>query len=180
MSTGAGSAAGAASSLIDGSKTANRVHRPSWPPPPPGAAQSLQRVEGIARGTDGPVEVECRTDECEVRQSLRVIAGECTCRPNLLGVEPEVIGVGVHLLEHEFRFFDTTGAREALDIPERAHREGALVAVDTVGTGSAVVPVDESVADELTPDLFERRQPAWIRRCDEVVQRHEQQRRVER
>jgi hypothetical protein len=42
--------------------------------------------------------------------------------PDLLGIEPEVVGVGEHHLEGQLGFVEASGAGEAFDVPERAHR----------------------------------------------------------
>ena len=90
-----------------------------------------------------------------------------------------MVRVGEHLLEGELCLLDPAGARERLDVPERADRERALVATQAVRRGADVVAVDERVGHELLRDRVERRQPARVGRGDELDERHEQHRRVE-
>src|SRR5437667_6193808 len=51
----------------------------------------------------------------------------------LLAVQPQVIGVAEHLLEEEPRLLQVAHTGEALDVPEGAHRERALLAGEPVG-----------------------------------------------
>ena len=46
----------------------------------------------------------------------------------LLAVQPEVVRVAEHLPEEEAGLLEVAQTRQALDVPERAHAEGALVA----------------------------------------------------
>ena len=108
------------------------------------------------------VEVEGGADQRQVGERLREVAERLAGRADLLGVEPEVVGVGEHLLEGQPRLVEPPGARERLDVPERADRERALVAAQAVGRGLDVVAVDQRVGDELVADRVERRQPARV------------------
>src|SRR5580658_1928719 len=45
------------------------------------------------------VEVDRRADQGQVRERLREVSQRLPRRADLLGVEPEVVGVGQHLLE---------------------------------------------------------------------------------
>src|SRR5262245_4831835 len=74
------------------------------------------------------VEVVGGADQCEVREGLREVAELFACRADLLGVEPDVVRVAEHLLEGQPRLVEPPRARECLDPPERAHREGRLSA----------------------------------------------------
>src|SRR5207342_2874894 len=102
------------------------------------------------------------TDQREMGERLWEVAERLPRRPDLLGVEAEVVGVGEHLLEGETRLVESAGAGERLDVPEGADREGALFALEAVGGGGDVVPVDQAVADQLLRDRVEGRQPAAI------------------
>src|SRR3712207_1249902 len=53
-----------------------------------------------------PVEVEGGADERQVREGLREVAQSLAAGTDLLGVEPEVVGVAEHLLEDEPGFFE--------------------------------------------------------------------------
>ena len=79
------------------------------------------------------VEADGRGDQREMRERLREVAELFTGVTDLLPVQPEVVGVREHLLEHEAGVVDPPGARERVDVPERAHRERAFGAAQTVG-----------------------------------------------
>src|SRR3712207_111529 len=79
-----------------------------------------------------PVEVEGGADEGQVGEGLREVAQRLAAGTDLLGVEPEVVGVAEHLLEDEPGFFEPTRARERLDEPERAQVECPLLTHEPV------------------------------------------------
>ena len=59
-----------------------------------------------------------------------------SCSPvaaDLLGVQAQVVGVGVHLLERQPGVVEPAGPGQGVDVPERAQGEGALVALEAVG-----------------------------------------------
>src|SRR3954454_20747449 len=90
-----------------------------------------------ARGPgSGPVqrgvEAEGRVDEGEVGERLRGVPELLAGEADLLGEETEVGGVGQYLLEHQPGLVQPPGAREGIDVGERAQREGALRATQTV------------------------------------------------
>jgi hypothetical protein len=58
------------------------------------------RVFGLA-GAQSPVEVDGGAYEGEVGKGLRKVPQSLARRSDLLGVEPEVVGIGEHLLETE-------------------------------------------------------------------------------
>src|SRR4051812_16163441 len=95
-----------------------------------------------------PVEVEGSADQGQVGEGLREVAQRLAGRTDLLGVEPEVVGVAEHLLEDEAGIFEPSGARQGLDEPERAKVEGALLAHEAVGGLLDVVAEDEAVGDQ--------------------------------
>ena len=61
-------------------------------------------------------------------EGLRKVAEVLAPRAEFFGIEPEMVGVADHLLEEEARSVHVARARKALDEPERAHVEGALLA----------------------------------------------------
>ena len=67
-----------------------------------------------------------------MREGLREVPQELAGRADLLGVEPEVVGVGEHFLEDEPRLVEPPSTRQGFDVPEGADGEGALVAGQTV------------------------------------------------
>src|SRR5437763_10320985 len=95
------------------------------------------------------VEVHGRADQREMRERLREVPERLAGWADLLGVEPEVIRVGEHLLEGQPGLVDAAGAGQRLDVPERTDREGALIALQAVGRRLGVVAVDEAVGDQL-------------------------------
>src|SRR5207245_9769802 len=98
----------------------------------------------------------------------------------LLAVQPQVIGVAEHLLEEEPRLLQVAHTGEALDVPEGAHRERALLAGEPVGesTGEAIA-VDQGVTHQLVLDRAQRRDPARVGRGYETDQWYEERRRVD-
>src|SRR5579859_8068287 len=99
------------------------------------------------------VQVIGGADEREMRERLREVAELLPARPQLLGVQTEVIGVAEHLFEVEPRLLDVARTRKTLHVPERAHRERALLAREAVGRGGRrPVAVDERIVDELGLD----------------------------
>src|SRR6266550_3286969 len=74
------------------------------------------------------IEVHGRADQREVGERLREVAEQLAGRADLLAVETDVVGVGEHLLEGEPRLLHTPGARQRLDVPEGADREGPVAA----------------------------------------------------
>ena len=65
--------------------------------------QALDRSLVVAGRREPAVEVVCGTDEREVRERLREVAEVIGLRPQLLAVQPQMIGVAQHLLEEEAR-----------------------------------------------------------------------------
>src|SRR5688500_5767087 len=93
---------------------------------------------------EGTVEMNGGAYEAEVGKGLREVAQSLTGGTYLLGVEPEVVCVGEHLLQGETRLIETTGLRQAFDEPEGAHVEAALGLFEAVGGCSPhVVAVNE-------------------------------------
>ena len=154
-------------------------------PDRPGAGTTVSlrlpiRAVGPKRGlAERGVEVDGRRDQRQVGERLREVAQRLAGRADLLGVEAEVVRVGEHLLERQPRLVEPPRPRQRLDVPERADREGALVAAQPVGRGGGVVAVDQAVGDQLLADRVQRREPARVARGDELDQRHQQQRGVE-
>src|SRR5687768_6366599 len=106
--------------------------------------------------TQSAVEVEGRADQREVRECLREVPQQLSRRPDFLGIQTEVVRVGEHFLENEARLVHSTGPSERLHVPERADGEGPLVPLEPVRRGLDVVPVDETVGDQLPRDRVER------------------------
>ncbi len=115
-----------------------------------------------------PVEGEGGVDQREVRERLREVADLLAGERDLLGVETHVVGVGQHLLEDHPGPVELTGAGERVDVGERAQREGALGAAQTVGRGGGVVAVDQAVGDQLLVHRAQGREPHRVLRGDEA------------
>ena len=92
-----------------------------------------------------PVEVDGGADQRQVRERLREIAELFAGRPHLLGVQAEMVGVGEHLLKREPRRVQAAGPGQCLDVPERADRERALLAGESVRRGLGAIAVDEAI-----------------------------------
>jgi hypothetical protein len=114
-----------------------------------------------------------------VREGLGEVAELLARRADLLRVQPDVVGVGEHLLEGQPRLVESPGPGERLHPPEGAQREGRLLAGEPVGRRVHVVAVDAAVGDRLRGDRVERGDPAQVGGRDELAQGHEQQRGVE-
>lgn len=103
------------------------------------------------------IQVYCRADQSQVGEGLGEVPQRLTRGADLLGVEPEMVRVGEHLLEDCPGLLDPPGPGERLDVPERAEVEGAFAAVDPVVAGDGV-PVDEAVGGEFGADAVKRGQ----------------------
>src|SRR5262245_30274255 len=119
------------------------------------------------RSPELAVEVVGGADKCQVGEGLREVAELFAGRPDLFGVEPDVVRVAEHLLEGQPRLVEPSGAGERLHPPEGAHREGRLPAGEPIGRRVDVVAVDEAVGDQLGGDGVEGRDPARVGGHDE-------------
>src|SRR5262245_22844609 len=77
----------------------------------------------MAGGGQAAVQVIGGADQGQVRKRLRKVPQVFAARSQFLGVEAEVVGISQGLLEEEAGLFQITGPRQALHIPERAHRK---------------------------------------------------------
>src|SRR5215212_5335846 len=99
---------------------------------------------GLPPLPERPVQVEGGADKGQVREGLGEVTEGLAARADLLGVEPQMVGVANHLLEDEARFFEPAGARERLDEPERAQVKRTLLAHEPVRRLLDVVAEDET------------------------------------
>ncbi len=77
---------------------------------PANALSSAQScIEGITR-----------PDQRQVGEGLREVPLRLPGRTDLLGIQPQVVGVGKHLLEIPSGLLDASRPRQGLDIPETA------------------------------------------------------------
>ena len=59
-----------------------------------------------------------------------------------------MVRIAEGLLEDEAGLFQVTGPRQALDIPKRAHRKGALLAYQAILEGiTGLIATDQGVGD---------------------------------
>src|SRR5215831_17926783 len=72
------------------------------------------------------VEIHRCIDKREMTEGLREVSQLLSGAANLLGVESDMVRVGVHLRERQGRFLQPPGAGERVHVPERVQREGAL------------------------------------------------------
>src|SRR5215208_5968313 len=127
---------------------------PAWPAPITTASHCCAAIEGdsfltvLTPAAERPVEVVGRADEGEVREGLREVAQRLAMVSNLLGVEPEVVGITEHMLENKARFLEPASPRERLDEPEGAQAEGPFFARQAVRGLLHVVAVHEAVGNE--------------------------------
>src|SRR5262249_38699119 len=87
----------------------------------PADIPSSGALSGLA--LQSTVQVKRGADQSHVRERLREVAQRLARRSCLLGVQPQVVGVGKHLLENEARLLHPTCARQRLDQPECTHIE---------------------------------------------------------
>src|SRR5438552_4992844 len=130
-------------------------------------------------GAELAIQVHGRADQCEVRERLREVAEQLAGCADLLAVEPDVVGVGEHLLEGQTRLVHAARPRESLDVPESADREGPVAAGQAVGRDLRVVAVDQAVRDQFAGDRVQGREPARVGRRYELREWHQKHRRVE-
>src|SRR3712207_733787 len=105
-------------------------------------------------------------------EGLGKVAQGLARRAYLLGVEPEMVGVGEHLLQGEAGVFEASRLREALDVPERAQVEGAFEAAEAVWGGVLrLVPQHEVVVNELLLYALEGREPRSEEHTSELQSR---------
>src|SRR4051812_22987583 len=72
------------------------------------------------------IEVDGGVDQGEMREGLGEVAQLFAGCADLLCEQSEVVGVRQHLLEGEARVLQPARAREGVDVPEGAQREGSL------------------------------------------------------
>src|SRR6202011_5174666 len=75
------------------------------------------------------VQVDRGADQRQMTECLREVADLLAREPYFLGVQAEMVGVGLHLLEGKHRVIQASGPGQRVHVPERAQRERALLAV---------------------------------------------------
>ena len=100
----------------------------------PGCRSRRRRARALLRRFSCRVEVDRRGDEREMRERLREVAELLTgLSPISSAKSPRWFAVREHLLEHQAGVVEPTCPCECVDVPERAHRERALGAAESVG-----------------------------------------------
>src|SRR5262249_35077383 len=107
----------------------------------------------------GAVEVERCADQRQMGQCLGEVPLLLAGAADLLGIQAQVVGVGEHFLERQPRLVQAPGARERLDVPKRARREGAFGAAYPVRAGLRIVTVDQGIGDQAGGQRVEGGQP---------------------
>src|SRR5215467_5075069 len=98
-------------SLLFSAATQSAVTTPRYdgcPDIPPSVARSGPALQST-------VQVKRGANQSHVRERLREVAQGLARRSCLLGVQPQVVGVGKHLLENEARLLHPACARQRLD-----------------------------------------------------------------
>src|SRR6516225_10249106 len=133
-------------SLLLSAATQPAVTTPRYdgcPDIPPSVARS-----GLA--LQSTVQVKRGADQSHVRERLREVAQRLARRSRLLGVQPQVVGVGKHLLEYEARLLHPACARQRLDQPECTHIERPLAASQPVaGAPTDLIAMHQAVGNQL-------------------------------
>src|SRR5919106_409840 len=136
---------------------------------------------GLAGGREPPVQIVGSADQRQVREGLWEVAEMLRARAQLLAVQSQVIRIAKHLLEEEPRLREIAHAGQALDVPEGAHRERAVLTGEAVGeTLPETIAIHQRVADELLLDAAQGVDPARVGRRHEAHQGHEQRCGIER
>src|ERR1700759_4158349 len=99
---------------------------------PDASAEAEESAARDRRLTELAVQVCCGADQCQVCEGLGEVAQLLTRGADLLGVKAEVVGVGKHFLEDKPRLAQVPSAGEGFGVPEGAHREGSLSALQAV------------------------------------------------
>lgn len=97
----------------------------------------------MAGGGQAPVQFIGGTNESNMGEGLGKVAQMFAPEAEFFSVQAEMIGVSQRLLEKEAGFVQVTGPRQALYVPERAHRKRAFLPQE---------PVIECVAGLITID----------------------------
>jgi hypothetical protein len=111
----------------------------------------------VSGNREAAVEIERGADQREVGKGLREVAEVLGAWPQFLAIQSEVIRVAEHLLEEKARLLHIPHSGETLDVPERTHRECALLTAEPVREAvTKLVAVDEGIADQVAFDAAER------------------------
>src|SRR4030095_11401207 len=102
----------------------------------------------VAGSGQAPVQLIRSANQREVGKRLRKIPQVFAAWPQLRSVQAQMLRIAEGLLENEARLFQVTGPGQALDIPKRAHRKGALLAYQAILEGvTGLIAIDQGVGD---------------------------------
>jgi hypothetical protein len=109
-----------------------------------------------------------------VGKGLGKVAEVFTTWSEFFGIETEMVGIAEGLVEQEASLLEISGPGNALDIPERAHGEGAFMAAEPIVSGLlSVVAEDEGILDEDLFDAAEGEEPTAVVGGYEAQEGHE-------
>src|SRR5262245_43215590 len=95
-------------------------------------------------------------------EGLRKVALLASSEANPLSEQPEVIGIGGHLLEDQTSLLDSAGAGERIHIPVRGNGKRALMATQAVRRGTWIVAIHQAVRDKLVVHRLQRSEPERV------------------
>src|SRR4029453_18631765 len=102
----------------------------------------------VACSGQAPIQLIRGANQGEVGKRLGKVPQVFAAWPQLLSVEAQMVCIAEGLLEDETRLFQVTGPRQALAIPKRAHRKGALIAQQAILEGvTGLIAIDQGVCD---------------------------------
>ena len=99
------------------------------------------------------IQIKRRADQCKLGEGLRKVAQRFAASPNLLGIEPQMIGVSQHPFKQQpgfrqLRAIDAPRSGQRFHQPKRTHGKGALSSFEPVFSGLAVVAIHEAIGDQ--------------------------------
>src|SRR5205807_1184066 len=100
-----------------------------------------------------PVKDYRGANQRQVAEGLRKVAQRLARRPDLLGVQAQVVGVGEHLLEDVASLVEPTGTGQGIHIPERADGEGPLRARRPSAAGRPRSRASRTAPSSATQDM---------------------------
>src|SRR5438132_5799881 len=114
-------------------------------------------------------------DERQVGKGLREVPLRLPGRTDLLGIQPQVVGIGKHLLEILSGLLDASRPRQGLDIPETADAESPFRAFEPIVGGLIhAIAVDMRVMRQFLLNAIQRLEHARVSWGREAGQRDQQ------
>ncbi len=129
---------------------------------------ALSIAQSFIEGITGP-------DQRQVGKGLREVPLCFPGRTDLLGIQPQVVGIGKHLLEILSGFLDTSRPRQGFDIPETADAKRPFNAFEPVVCGLIhAIAVDMRGMRQFLLNAIQRLEHARVGRGREAGQRDQQ------